>query len=644
MNNESIAKSLIDDIERLKETLLNIPKSPGCYLMLDANDEIIYIGKSKNLANRVKSYFRKSDFHSPRILLMIRQIYEIQFIVTDTDSEALTLEDNLIKSNQPYFNILLKDDKKYPYICITWGDDYPRIYITRKRRERSIKDKYYGPYVDVTLLRKTLFLIKSVFPLRQRNIPLYKDRTCLNYSIERCPGVCQQKISSQDYKKTIKKVEMIFQGRAEELKSLLRKKMSSYSEKMQYESASLVRDQLKGIEHIGESQKMTLPDSKISRDIVSLESAKNLSSIQIFQMRAGKLLARIGYISSSKGLSLENLLQITIEDHYSKLDPVEIPKEILTGYLLPKADLISTWLSDLKGTRVNILNPKKGIKSQLVELVRKNSEYELEKILSGREKHISSLEELASLLELNKLPRRIEGYDISHIQGTNAVGSQVVFIDGLPAKQHYRKYKIKNKKVSIGHSDDYLSLAEIIRRRFNKWSKFKSEGGDIQRLSDHQHSVLDSPTLNDWPDLILIDGGKGQLSTVYSILDKLGLKDDISVCSIAKKHEEIFIPQIKEPLPTNKNDLSIVLLRRIRDEAHRFAVSHHRQRRTKYMTNSQLLNIPNIGPRRIKELLNYFQSVDALRMASLEEINKVPGFGKSISKIIWKYFHDNLPR
>ena len=608
--------------------------------MIDERDRILYIGKSKNLSNRVRSYFRNNEMHTPRISLMLRQIIDIQFILTDNESEALTLEDNLIKSNQPYFNILLKDDKKYPYVCITWSEEYPRIFITRKRRDRNNGDKYYGPYVDVSLLRKTIFLIKRVFPLRQRYIPLYKDRTCLNYSIKRCPGVCQEKISSEEYKKTLKKIEMIFQGRSEELRALLRHKMKRYSEDLKYEYASEVRDQLKGIEHIGESQKMSIPDSSVSRDIVNIVSDKKISSIQLFQMRAGKLVGRLGYISKVNNLSNDNILQLIIEDHYSKIDSVEIPKEILTGYILPKVNYLSDWLSELKGSKVNIYTPQKGDKNKILELVKKNAYYELQKIISGREKNISSMEELANLLDLDTLPRRIEGYDISHIQGTNPVGSQVVFIDGLPAKHHYRKYNIKNKNIKIGHSDDYLSLSEVIRRRLKKWSRYKADGGNIKNMKSKTDSVLRTDDLNDWPDLLLIDGGKGQLSTVYKALEELNLADEIAICSLAKAQEQVYIPFSSEPLECDIKDLSVNLLRQVRDESHRFALSFHRKKRSKYMTNSQLLNIPGIGSKRIKELLLHFHSVEAIKLATKEEINKIPGFGKSISTVIWDYFQE----
>ena len=632
-------KALIEDQNRLKEFLNAIPKSPGCYLMYDVKQRLLYVGKSKCLINRVRSYFKKVNEHSPRIKLMVQQVYDIQFIITDNESEALTLEDNLIKSNNPYFNILLKDDKRYPYVCITWSEDYPRIFITRRRLDKANQDRYYGPYVDVNLLRKTLFLLKSVFPLRQRAIPLYKDRTCLNYSIKRCPGVCQENISSEDYKIVLRKVEMVFQGRSSELRKLLLSKMKFYADKQLYEKASIVRDQLRGIDHIGESQKMTLSDNSISRDIVNIATNDNLSSIQLFQMREGRLVGRLGYFSSINTNSLATTLQIIIEQHYSNLDPVEIPKEIVTGAKLPQQELIQKWISEIKGKRVYIKYPIKGILLDSISLVKKNAEYELQKNKSAQEKINAALEDLAELLQLNFLPSRIEGYDISHIQGSNAVGSQVVFVNGHPAKQHYRKYKIRSSEVSIGHSDDYLSLKEVIKRRFRKWAKFKEDGGNLQDMHNRVESILEGKNSNDWPDLLLIDGGKGQLNSVLEALTDLNIHEDLLICSLAKKNEEIYLPNKKLPLIANKDDPSVLLLRRIRNEAHRFAITFHKNQRSKHMTSSQLLNIKGLGPKRKKELINHFKSVDAIELASVEEINQVPGLGLCISKVIWNYFH-----
>ncbi len=632
---------LVKDNSRLSKFLKDIPNEPGCYLMKDSEDRLLYVGKSKKLRNRVRSYFRSGDELSPRISLMVRQIVDIELIVTDTESEALTLESNLIKSNQPYFNVLLKDDKKYPYVCITWGDKYPRIFLTRKRRQRNSKDKYYGPYVDVYLLRQTLFSIKKLFPLRQRRIPLYKDRTCLNFSIGRCPGVCQEIITSEDYRNTLKRVEMIFQGRTNELRYMLEKQMNSYSESLKFEEAGLVRDQLKGIDRLYESQKMIIPDSSICRDIIALASKDNTSSIQIFQMRSGKLIGRLGYFSENKELSPAHILQKVIENHYCNVDPVEIPSEILLQHELVNNFLISDWLSEIKKQRVNIVVPKRSKKAEIIKLVEKNAKLELQRIKQSNDKNIIELDDLTNILELVKSPKRIECYDISHIQGSDAVASQVVFIDGIPARHQYRKYKIKSSNIKLGHSDDFESMSEVITRRFRRWARFKQEGGDINKISNKELSVLSNHNFDDWPDLVVIDGGKGQLSSVLSALEELNLHQNINLISLAKKKEEVFIPNVKQPLETEPNQPGMLLLRRLRDEAHRFAITFHRQKRSQRMKRSQLNEIPGLGPKRIKLLLEHFRSIEAIQMASLSELSTTPGLGISTAVVIRNYFHPN---
>ena len=630
---------LIRDKSRLSDFLKDIPNDPGCYLMKDGEDRLLYVGKSKKLRSRVRSYFRSGNELSPRISLMVRQVADIELIVTDNESEALTLESNLIKSHQPYFNVLLKDDKKYPYVCITWGDKYPRIFLTRKRRQRQLKDKYYGPYVDVYLLRQTLFSIKKLFPLRQRRIPLYKDRTCLNYSIGRCPGVCQEEISSEDYKNTLKRVEMIFQGRTDELRILLEKQMISFSESLKFEEAGSVRDQLKGIDRLYESQKMIIPDSSVCRDIIAMASEENISSVQIFQMRSGKLIGRLGYFSDNSNFNSSQILQQVIENHYSNVDPVEIPSEILVQHQLVNNILISDWLSEIKKQKVNINVPKRSRKAEIIKLVEKNANLELQRIKQSHDKNLVELDDLTNILDLENIPKRIECYDISHIQGSDAVASQVVFIDGIAARQHYRRYKIKSPNIKIGHSDDFESMAEVITRRFRRWARFKEEGGDIDALLSNESSVLDNQNLNDWPDLVVIDGGKGQLSSVVAALEDLKLDQNLNVISLAKKKEEVFIPKVKQSLVTESNQPGMLLLRRLRDEAHRFAITFHRQKRSQRMKRSQLNEIPGLGPQRIKLLLEHFRSIEAIQMATFSELSSTPGLGRSTAVVIRNYFH-----
>jgi excinuclease ABC subunit C len=638
--NFKIEYKLINNKELLKSRLSEIPKSSGCYLFKDIDNNLLYIGKSKKLRSRVSSYFNNYSDLTPRLSLMVRQITEIEIIVTDSEYEALNLESNLIKTNKPYFNILLKDDKKYPYLCITWSEKYPRIFITRRRRNRNNLDRYYGPYVDVGLLRRTLFTIKKIFPLRQRPRPVYKDRTCLNYSIGRCPGVCQEVISSGDYKKIMKQVSMIFQGRNDDLEIFLEKKMLQSSNDLDYENAAKIRDQISGLKLLTESQKISIPDSSINRDIFGIVSEKNVASIQIFQMRSGKLIGRIGYSQKLNNEDENLILQKILEEHYMNVEPVEIPSEILIQYNLPKQATIEDWLTELRKKKVKILIPKRNKKHETVEMVLKNAKLELDRILNGIQDNESSIEDLAQILELSEQPKRIEGYDISHIQGSDPVASQVVFIDGIPSKQHYRKYKIKDPNVFVGHSDDFASIYEVIHRRFKKWSRFKKSGGDFSILNDKTNSKLDNELLSDWPDLIMIDGGKGQLNAAIKALKELNLEEEVTICSLAKKNEEIFIPGFTKSLDTDENQKGVLLLRRVRDEAHRFALSFHRDKRSKRMNRSQLSQISGLGPSRIRELLEHFKSIDAIRIASKEDLSKVKGLGKNSVNDIYEYFNE----
>jgi len=636
------ASPLLLEPARLKARLAELPSEPGCYLMRDGEDRVLYIGKAKVLRNRVRSYFQSGSGHghSPRIRLMVRQVCEIEFIVTDSEAEALALESNLIKQNQPPFNVLLKDDKKYPYLCITWSEAYPRIFITRRRRFRSPLDRFYGPYVDVGLLRRTLSLVKRVFPLRQRPQPLYKDRTCLNFDIGRCPGVCQQKISSEAYHQTLRQVAMVFQGRNDELLDLLSAQMERYAERLDFESAARVRDQIQGLDTLTADQKMSIGDSSVSRDVIAMASNDRVAAVQLFQMRAGKLVGRLGYMADAAGTGdLGRILQTVIEEHYSQVEGVEIPPELVLQHPLPKQALIADWLGEQRGRKVRLVVPQRQQKADLIELVVRNASYELERAQRSSEQNLLATEDLAQLLDLPAPPRRIEGYDISHIQGSDAVASQVVFIDGLPAKQHYRKYKIQSSTIRSGHSDDFMAMAEIMRRRFRRWATAKAEGADLAALRQSCESALHTGGMGDWPDVVMIDGGKGQLSAVMEALRELDLHEELVVCSLAKQREEVFLPGAREPLDSEPDQLGVQLLRRLRDEAHRFAVSFHRQQRGERMKRSRLSDIAGLGPRRVRELLAHFRSIDAIQLATVEQIAAAPGMGPALAGAVWDYFH-----
>ncbi|MBD2432928.1 MULTISPECIES: excinuclease ABC subunit UvrC [Fischerella] len=623
---------LIKDPQRLENRLAEIPPEPGVYLMRDGSDRIIYIGKSRKLRSRVRSYFRESQKLTERIATMVRQVTEIEFIVTDTEAEALALEANLIKQHLPYFNVLLKDDKKYPYVCITWSEDYPRIYITRKRQLSNQKDKYYGPYTDSHLLREILRLCKRIFPLRQRPQPLFKDRPCLNFDLGRCPGVCQSLISPEEYRKIVQKVAMVFQGRSSELIDILTEQMHKQAQLLNFEAAARFRDQINGLKSLSAEQKVSLPDDTVSRDAIALAADAQHACIQLFQIRAGKLVGRLAFVAevptlsspSNEGELMGAILQRVLEEHYQTAEAVEIPTEILVQYELPEPDILADVLTQRKGRKVTILAPQRQTKAELIEMVERNAQYELQRMQKLSDRNQQAMEDLAAILDLPELPHRIEGYDISHIQGSNAVASQVVFIDGLPAKQHYRHYKIKNPTVTVGHSDDFASLAEVIGRRFRKYA----EDPQLQRIGNP-----------DWPDLIMIDGGKGQLSSVVEVLQEMNLLEDLRVISLAKKREEIFLPGESEPLTTDAEQPGVQLLRRLRDEAHRFAVSFHRQQRSDKLKRSRLDEIPGLGHHRQKQLLGHFRSVDYIRQATPTQLAEVPGIGPRLAQEIYDYFH-----
>ncbi len=636
---------LIKDPDRLEARLKEIPPEPGVYFMRDTTDQILYIGKSKKLRARVRSYFRDNHEHNPRIALMVMQVAEIEFIVTDTEAEALALEANLIKQHQPHFNVLLKDDKKYPYLCITWSEEYPRIFITRKRHLGNAKDRYYGPYVDVFALRSTLRLIKRIFPLRQRPQPLFKDRPCLNYDIGRCMGVCQKLVSAEEYRKIMQKVAMIFQGRTKELEEVLTTQMEKAAEELNFEYAARLRDQIKAIQSLNADQKVALPDDTVSRDAIALMADDHHACVQLFQVRAGRLVGRLGFVADAQSGTPGAILQRVLEEHFATVDPVEIPAEILTQHELPEGEMLAEFLSTRKGRKVSIYVPQRQSKADLIEMVERNAGYELARTQRFADRNNQAMLDLADILDLPDLPHRIEGYDISHIQGSDAVASQVVFIDGLPAKQHYRHYKIKNPTVRAGHSDDFASMAEVIRRRFRKYDKSKEINNSSSKpiAAANSSSVLSPKPDADFPDLIMIDGGKGQLSAVVEVLREMNLLEEVKVVSLAKQREEIFLPGESLPLKTDAEQPGVQLLRRLRDEAHRFAVSFHRQQRSDRMRRSRLDEIPGLGHHRQKQLLAHFRSIDYLREATPQQIAEVPGIGPKMAQQIYDYFHPQTP-
>jgi len=431
-----------------------------------------------------------------------------------------------------------------------------------------------------------------------------------------CPGVCQKLISPEDYHKTMEKVAMIFQGRSRELTDSLGAKMIAAAESLDFEKAGVLRDQINTIKNLGADQKVSLPDDTISRDAIALAQDENYTCIQLFQIRAGRLIGRLAFTADSQSESPAMILQRTLEAHYQGCDAVEIPAEIHTQLELPEGDILSAWLSQKRTRKVTISTPQRSSKAELIEMVERNAQYELARIQKQSDRNSQALEALTEILNLPNLPHRIEGYDISHIQGSDAVASQVVFIDGLPAKQHYRHYNIKNPEIKTGHSDDFASLAEVIGRRFRK-----------------------GLTSENFPDLVMIDGGKGQLSAVMAVITDLGLANDLNVVSLAKKREEIFLPNESEPIGADAEHPGVQLLRRLRDEAHRFAITFHRQKRSNRMQRSHLDQISGLGHHRQKQLIAKFHSVDYIRQATAEQIADTPGIGTKLAQQIYQHFH-----
>ncbi|MCG9884805.1 MAG: excinuclease ABC subunit UvrC [Cyanobacteria bacterium] len=663
---------LLQRPEVLEGRLREIPAEPGVYLFRDREGRVLYIGKSKRLRSRVRSYFRpffREDgqsparhLHTPRLELMVRQVVDLEFIVTDTESEALMLEANLIKRHQPHFNVLLKDDKKYPYLCITWSEDYPRLFITRKRRLGEPRDRYYGPYTDAHGLRSTLQLVKRLFPLRQRPRPLFKDRPCLNYDLGRCPGVCQGLIAPDAYRQTVQKVAMVFQGRTGELVEQLTAQMEAAAADLEFERAAVLRDQLRGLDQLGRDHKVALPDDRVSRDAIALATDGVVACIQLFQIRAGRLVGRLGYtaqVPEGHGTPAESadgpdavqdlaldpalggqLLQRVLENHYGQVEPVEIPAEVTVQYALPEGEFLAAWLAARRGRRVEITVPQRQTKADLIALVERNAHYELARTRRSSDRDGQALQDLATVLDLPTLPHWIECYDISHIQGSDAVASRVVFVEGQPAKQHYRRYKIRSAEVRPGHSDDFASMAEVIRRRFRDGRPRSAPNAALAVLGDG----AGRDRADDWPDLVVVDGGKGQLSAAVAVLRDLDLLDELRIIGLAKRQEEIFLPGQSESLPTDPDQPGVQLLRRLRDEAHRFAVSFHRQQRRDRMTQSRLSDIPGLGHHRQKQLLAHFRSIDYIREATPAQLAEVPGIGPAIAQQIHGYFHpQNAP-
>ena len=611
------------DRKEFKKRYPNIPDKPGVYLMKDAHGEVVYVGKAVSLRNRVRSYFHASSTdYTGKIHRLVHEIAEIEFIITDSEVEALILECNLIKKHRPRFNVRLKDDKRYPYIKISWQDDYPRVFITRHRVEDG--GRYYGPYTSVSAVHQTLDLLRRLFPYLtcKREITGRDQRPCLYYHIKRCLGPCIGAVSKEEYRAMIQRISLFLEGRTEEIIADLKAQMAEAAAQLQFEKAAEKRDLIQAIEQVTARQKVVLKVAK-DQDVIAFARDDGLACVQVFFIRQGKLTGREYFLltgttdEDDQGVLTSFLKQFYAEAAY-------VPPEILLPLSVEESPLIEEWLRTRRGgEEVALRVPRRGQLRELVRMAAANATETLSSLRAQWEadetRHTAALTELQEALGLSAAPVRIEGYDISNIQGTAATGSMVVFVKGVPRKSDYRHFQIR----TVPGADDYAMMQEVLRRRFRRALETGEEALPPGKKRDESFSVL--------PDLLLIDGGKGQLNAALEVLQEYGL-DNLSVASLAKQREELFVPGQPDPIVLPRDSPALYLVQRVRDEAHRFAVSYHRTVRQRKGLASQLEEVPGIGPKRRQALLQHFGSIEAIRQASVDELAAVPGMTRKMAE------------
>ena len=611
----------------------NLPDKPGVYLMKNSLGEVIYVGKAKVLKNRVKSYFQKSKNHSEKVKVMVKNIAEFEYIVTDSEMEALILECNLIKKYSPKYNILLKDDKFYPFIKITVNDDYPRVFVTR----RFVKDgsKYFGPYTNGSAVYETLDLIYKIFPLRNCKLVIKENgekvRPCLNYHIKKCLGPCGGHISKEEYGKMINDIIDILSGKETYITKMLKSDMEKAAEELEFEKAASLRDKILSINAIAEKQKI-FKTMEGDEDFINIEQDEKDSCIQVFFSRDGKVIGREHFIfENTANESIGEIIEDFIGSFYG--GTAKIPKTIYVPQI-DNFDLMEEYLTIKRGAKVWIKVPQKGQKKEMLEMVKNNARITLEKFkdkyLKDKEINRISLLELQDLLELEECPQRIEAYDISNIQGVDSVGTMIVFEEGRAKNSDYRRFKIKTVK----GANDYDSMREILTRRFN-------HGLDEIKAIQQRDLKLSAGKFSTFPDLIMMDGGKGQVNVALEVLQSLNI--DIPVCGLVKddKHQTRGIIYNNNELIINKSSNLMQLIRRIQDEVHRFAITYHRSLRDKRTLHSVLDDIPYVGEKRRRALLMKFGSVDNIKKASMQELLETQSIDKKSAESIYNYFNGN---
>lgn len=613
----------------LEEELRNLPDNPGVYLMHNKDGEIIYVGKAKVLKNRVRQYFQKSANHTPKVRAMVENIAWFEYIVTDSETEALALECNLIKRHRPKYNILLKDDKHYPYLKITMNEPYPRILKVRRLARDGAK--YYGPYVSGITLKNTLDIIQRIFkpPRCHRKFPddIRKGRPCLNYHINNCFAPCTGNVSHAEYRDVFFDICRFLDGEHKELIAALENEMRAASRNLEYEKAAAARDKIAAVKEIAENQKIINANHQTDKDAVALAQDGNTAFCEIFFIRGGKVLGRESYRVDTAGESDgAQILTDFVKQFYQDSDFV--PPEILTEFEVEDAAVIEEWLSNRIGRRVHVISPKRGEKAELIRMVKKNAEIALSnhkiKVMKEREKN-TVLESMQTLLKLDKIPARIEAYDISNIQGSDNVGGMAVFENGKPAKRKYRIFKIK----SFEGADDYAAMKEVIYRRFRHGME------EEEAIGRGEMSEKDAKFLP-YPDLILLDGGKGHLNTVSELMEMLDI--DIPVFGMVKndRHRTRGLVGRDGEIETGASSPVFKLITNIQDEVHDTAISYHRKLRSKI--ESELDKIPQIGEKRRKSLLTEFSSVDKIKEADIDELMKADGMTYAAAESVYNYF------
>ena len=618
--------------KEVEETLKNLPDHPGVYLMRDAQDTIIYVGKAISLKRRVRQYFQSTQKHGAKVRAMVAKIARIEYILADGELEALILECNLIKRYRPHYNILLKDDKQYPYVRINLKEPYPRVEIARRIADDGAR--YFGPYIGAHSLRDVLNTLKKTFPIRtckKAIVPgMRPERPCLNYQIGACMAPCAGLVTPEEYREVIDQVILFLSGKYEDIVSGLQEKMADAASKMEYERAAIYRDRIAMIDRVMQRQK-AISTGLEDRDVLALAEEGPLGVVQVTNIRAGKMIGSQHYpvnppLEAGPGEILADFITQTYgEDTF-------IPREILVASPLPSPEVYEQWLSEKRGSRVYVLCPQRGEKKRLVELTQDNAKERLRRILQKEQvehqRTIGAMEDLQKILHLPKVPWRIEGYDNSNIQGTNPVSVMVVAEGGKAKPKAYRRFKVK----TVEGPNDYETMREVLTRRFThgfaELQKRREEG-----IPDDAPGGKFLPL----PDLVLIDGGKGQLGIALEVWEELGL--DIPVLGLAERYEEVYLPGRSDPVVLPRNSLALQLLQRVRDEAHRFGITFHRSLRAKSMVQSALEQLPQVGPARRRALFAHFGTVSAMEKATLEEICAVPGMNRPAAQALYAHFH-----